>query len=169
MRWRTELVLYVVVFVLFGALLLWVGEATAAVAALFGAFSVVLLVVTVWYLKRRRAVLVVGEGSDIDRIDRALERVGYDVCSCAGPANRPCPVFSGRSCPIGERPLAALIYRPAGEGARYAPCGAALRVPVVLVEENADTEPDFAGTYARVGLDGGTDLVIRTMEELLAA
>ena len=169
MRWRTELVLYVVVFVLFGALLLWVGEATAAVVALFGAFSVALLVVTVASLKRRRAVLVVGEGSEVERIDRALERVGYDVCSCAGPANRPCPVFSGRSCPIGERPLAALIYHPAGAGARYAPCGAALRVPAVLVEERADAEPDVAGRYARVGFDGGTDRVIRTMEELLAA
>jgi hypothetical protein len=169
MRWRTELVLYLAVFVLFGALLLWVEEATVAVAVFFAAFAVALFIVVALVVTRRRAVLVVGQGSEVETIDRALERAGYDVCSCAGPANRPCPVLSGRSCPIADRPLAALIYRPADETARYAPCGSALRVPAVIVEERSGVEPAVAGTYARVGLDAGTDGVIRTMEELLAA
>jgi len=167
MRWRTELILYVGVFVLFGAVLVWVQDATWQTAAFAAVLALALVVLMGASLGRRRTVLVVGEGDPVERIDQALEGAGYEVRACAGPGNRPCPVLQGRSCPLEERPLAALIYRPRA-GARFAPCGTALHVPAVIVEERPDVEAAVEGSFARVSLEGGTGGVIRTMERLIA-
>ncbi|HZD16657.1 MAG TPA: hypothetical protein VE669_00800 [Actinomycetota bacterium] len=170
MRWRSELVLYLATFVLFGAVLLWADEATWPVVVLFGVLAVLLLATFAWRTARVPRVLVVGmDSEELEELDDALEFAGYDVCTCAGPANRPCPVFQGQPCPIAERPVAALIYRPAGSTGRYAPCGRALRVPSMIVEQHLEDEPAVVGTTARVGLDRGPDRVVRTMEDLLAA
>lgn len=170
MRWRSELVLYLATFVVFGAVLLWAGEATRSIVVVFGVLAGLLLLVLAWRAAHVPRVLVVGTDEDRLRdLDEALEAAGYEVCTCRGPANRPCPVFRGRDCPLGERPVAALIYRPAGAAGRYAPCGRALHVPAVIVEEHLDAEPTVAGRMARVGLDRGADRVVRTMEDLLAA
>lgn len=170
MSWRSEFLLYLSVLVLFGAVLLWADEATWPVVVLFGVLAGMLLVAMTWLSTRRRTVLVVGgPAEDVERIDRALERAGYQICSCAGPSNRPCPVLLGHACPIAERPLAAVIYRAAGERGRPAPCGRALRVPTVIVEEHMDSQPALAGAFARVGMDGGADRVVRLMEDVLAA
>jgi hypothetical protein len=169
MRRTTDLLMYVAVFVLFGAVLLWVESAGWPLVT-FGAFAAALLVVLVLLGARRRTVLLVGERSNqLETIERALERAGYEVCSCAGPANRPCPVLQGRHCPLAERPLAAIVYRPTDDGGRYAPCGPEFRVPSVIVEERLEREPEALGTIARVGLDHGADHVVRRMQELLAA
>jgi hypothetical protein len=168
MRWRSELVLYLATFVLFGAVLLWADEATWPVVTLFGALAVLLLGAMGWRAARVPKVLVVGmDSEDLEELDEALEFAGYEVCTCAGPANRPCPVFEGRPCPLGERPIAALIYRPEGATGRYAPCGRAFRIPAVIVEHRLEGEPAVVGAMARVGLDRGPDRVVRTMENLL--
>ena len=167
---RGMVVLYLGTFILFGAVVLWAEQAAWPLVPLFGAFAVLLVVASAWGDGRRRTVLVVGERSgDVESIDRALEGAGYVVCSCAGPGNRPCPVFQGRACPLGERPLAAVIYHPAGERGRYAPCGRALRVRALIVEEHLDTEAETVGPVARVGLDHDPDRVVRTMRDLLAS
>jgi len=154
--------------VAFGAVLLWAEEATWPVVV-FGVLAGLLLLALAWRAAHVPKVLVVGgDEAHLRELEDALEGVGYEVCTCAGPANRPCPVFQGRDCPLGERPVAALIYRPAGAAGRYAPCGRALRVPSVIVEEHLDAEPAVAGRVARVGLDRGPDRVVRTMEDLLA-
>lgn len=170
MRWRGELVLYLATFVVFGAVLLWAEEATWPIVVVFGVLAGLLLLLLAWRAVHTPKVLVVGGEQDRHRdLDEALEAAGYEVCTCEGPANRPCPVFQGRPCPLAERPVAALIYRPAGERGRYAPCGRALRVPAVIVEEHLESEPTSDGRMARVGLDRGPDRVVRTMEDLLAA
>lgn len=170
MRWKGELVLYLGTFVLFGAVLLWADEATWPVVVLFGILAMLLIAAMAWRTARAPKVLVVGSASgEVEALDAALEYAGYEVCTCAGPANRPCPVFQGRDCPIAERPVAALIYRPAGSTGRYAPCGRALRVPSVIVEQRLEAEPVTVGSMARVGLDRGPDRVVRTMEDLLTA
>lgn len=170
MRWKGELVLYLGTFVLFGAVLLWADEATWPVVVLFGILATLLIAAMAWRAARAPRVLVVGSASrEVEALDEALEYAGYEVCTCAGPANRPCPVFQGRDCPIAERPVAALIYRPAGTTGRYAPCGRALRVPSVIVEQHFEVEPVTGGSMARVGFDRGPDRVVRTMEDLLTA
>jgi hypothetical protein len=170
MRGRTEFALYLLVVALFGGVVLWAEDATAPVVILFGVFVGLLAIAMVVFVTRPRTVLVVGEPSDeVERIGRALEDAGYETCTCAGPANRPCPVLRGGVCPIRERPLAALIFHPAGARGRYAPCGPALRVPAVVVEERMEAEPVVSGRFAHVGLDRGADRVVRTMDDLLAA
>ena len=170
MRWRNELVLYLATFVLFGAVLLWADEATWPVVVVFGLLAVLLIGAMAWRTARVPRVLVVGPASEeVEALDEALEYAGYEVCTCAGPANRPCPVFQGRDCPLAERPVAALIYRPVGSTGRCAPCGRALHVPSVIVEQQLEAEPAVVGSMARVGLDRGPDRVVRTMEDLLTA
>ena len=166
MRRMPDLLLYVAAFVLFGSVLLWV-ESAGWPLVIFGAFAALLVVAIVALDARHRTVLVVGEPSpSVSSIDHALEDAGYEVCSCAGPGNRPCPVLNGRRCPLGERPIAALIYHP-GLGGRYAPCGSEFRIPSVIVEERLAAEPEPVGRYARVGLDHGADHVVTTMRGLL--
>jgi hypothetical protein len=167
---RGIVVLYLGTFILFGAVVLWAERAAWPLVPLFGAFALLLVAALALDSGRGRTVLVVGERSEgVESIDRALEGDGYEVCSCAGPGNRPCPVFQGRGCPLGERPLAAVIYHPAGDRGRYAPCGRALGVRALIVEEHLDTEAERIGPVARVGLDHDPDRVVRTMRALLAS
>jgi hypothetical protein len=167
MRRMPDLILYVAVFVLFGSVLLWVQSAGWPLL-IFGAFAALLVVALAGLGTRRRTVLVVGEPSaNVRSIDRALEDAGYEVCSCAGPANRPCPVLQGRHCPLGDRPVAALVYHPGLHG-RYAPCGSDLHVPVVVVEDRLDEQPEPVGGVAQVGLDRGVGHVVGRMQDLIA-
>jgi hypothetical protein len=170
MRARTEFGLYLAVVVAFGGVVMWAEDATAPVAILFVVSACAVAIALALLGRRRRTVLLVGESSEgVERIGRALERAGFDPCRCAGPANRPCPVLRGGVCPIPERPIAALIYRPETGTARYAPCGPSLRVPAVVVEERMDDEAVVEGRFAHVGLDRGTDGVVRALEDVLAA
>jgi hypothetical protein len=165
-----EFVLYLGVFVLFGAVLLWADKATWPVVAAFGGLTAILLVALVWQATRRRTVLLVGEPSDrVDRIGRALEEAGYEVCSCAGPGNRPCPVLLGRDCPISDRPLAALISRSVGDLAPPAPCGPALGVPAVVIQERTQAEPEIVGVFTPTGMERTAGRTIDVLEDLLAA
>lgn len=165
---RSELVLYSGTFVLFAGVLLWAGDATLPVVLIAGGLLVVLIGVAAWQVQRVPRVLVVGQRSaQVDRLEDAVERAGYEVDRCGGPSNRPCPVFRGRPCPLAERPLAAIVYRADGEHGRYAPCGAAFRIPEVIAEEHLDAEPAIIGRMVRIGFDRGSDRVVREMEQLL--
>lgn len=169
MNARSELVLYLGTFVLFTGVLLWADEATLPIVLIAGGLLAVLVAVAAWQIRHVQRILVVGQASaQMDRLEEAVERAGYEVCWCGGPSNRPCPVFRGKQCPLAERPLAAIVYRAEGERARYAPCGAALRIPEVIVEEHLDADPETVGRTARMGLDRGPDRVVREMEQLLA-
>jgi len=168
MRWRSELTLYLGAIALFAGVVLWVRDASPAVLALFGVLFVLLVVAFAWQVLDVRRVLVVGSPSpELGRLDATLEALGYEVRRCAGPGNRPCPVFQGHPCPLTERPVAAIVFRDEGETGRYAPCGAAFDIPEVIVEEHVDAEPVTLGRMARVGADRGPDRVIITMEKML--
>ena len=168
MRWRSELTLYLGAIALFAGVVLWAEKAPASVLWVFGVLFMLLVGLFAWQVVHARRVLVVGSPSpDLGRLDATLEALGYEVRRCAGPANRPCPVFQGRPCPLTERPVAAIVFRDEGEVGRYAPCGAAFGIPEVIVEEHLDAEPAAIGRMARVGADRGPDRVIVTMEQML--
>jgi hypothetical protein len=169
MRWRSEFTLYLGAFALFAGVVLWAQDAPPVVLAVFAALFLGLLVVFVWQVTHARRVLVVGTPSpDLGRLDETLESLGYEVRRCAGPANRPCPVFQGHPCPMTERPVAAIVFRQPDEVGRYAPCGAAFAIPEVIVEEHPEGGPATVGRMARVGFDQGPDPVIVAMEKMLA-
>jgi hypothetical protein len=169
MRWRSEFTLYLGTFAVFAGVVLWAQEASPALLAVFGVLFVLLLAAFALQVTHMRRVLVVGDpASDLGGIDLNLEALGYEVCRCAGPANRPCPVFQGLPCPMRERPLAAIVVRDQGETSRYAPCGFAFGIPEVIVEQHLDADPATIRWMTRVGLDQGPDRVIATMEQLLA-
>ncbi len=167
MRRVPDLILYLAVFVLFGSVLLWVQSADWTVIV-FGGAAAMVLVALAAVAGRRRPVLLVGDASErVASIGAALEEDGYDVCSCAGPSNRPCPVLRGRPCPLGERPMAAVICH--ADGRPYAPCGVEFRIPFVVVEELLEGEPERFGSAARVGPGESSERVVSRMRELLAA
>jgi hypothetical protein len=169
MRWRSEFTLYLGAFALFAGVVLWAEGAPAAVLGVFGVLFLVLLVAFVWQVGRARRVLVVGSPSpELGRLDATLEALGYEVRRCAGPSNRPCPVFEGHPCPMSDRPVAAIVFREPGETGRYAPCGAAFAVPEVIVEEHLDAEPATIGRMARIGFDRGPERVVVAMEKMIA-
>lgn len=168
MSMKGEFLLYLGTFALFAAVLLWADDAGLALVVVAAALFAAILVFAAWQIRRSRKVLVVGDASPQTRaLEDAVERAGYEVCWCAGPSNRPCPVFRGEPCPLHERPAAAIVFRAAGEHGRYAPCGEALRVPEVLVEEYLEAPPERVGSVVREGFDRGPDRVVRDMEQLL--
>ena len=169
MRWRSEFTLYLGAFALFAGVVLWAQDATPVVLAVFAGLFLVLLAVFVWQVTHVHRVLVVGSPSpELGRLDETLESLGYEVRRCAGPANRPCPVFQGHPCPMTERPVAAIVFREEDEVGRYAPCGAAFRIPEVVVEEHMEAEPATVGQVTRLGFDHGPDPVIVAMEKMIA-
>ena len=169
MRWRSEFTLYLGAIALFAGVVLWAQGVPPAVLAVFGGLFLLLLAVFVWQVARPRRVLVVGSPSpELGRLDATLEAIGYEVRRCAGPSNRPCPVFQGHPCPMTDRPVAAIVFREQGEVGRYAPCGAAFGIPEVIVEEHLDAEPATVGRTTRVGANHGPEPVIVAMEKMIA-
>ena len=58
---------------------------------------------------RPRAVLVSRDPASASRHATALRAAGYDVETCGGPQQEPCPVLGGLPCPIVDR-ADVLIY-----------------------------------------------------------
>lgn len=169
MSMKGEFLLYLGTFALFAAVLLWADEADLALIIVAGGLFAAILGFAAWQIRRSQRVLVVGSVSaQTQQLEEAVERAGYEVCWCAGPSNRPCPVFRGEPCPLHDRPAAAIVFRAEGERGRYAPCGEALRVPEIVVEEHLDAPPERVGSMMREGFDRGPDRVVRDMEQLLA-
>ena len=168
MRWQKEFTLYLGAIAVFAGVVLWAQGASPVVLTVFGGLFLVMLAALVWRVARPHRVLVVGSPSPaLGALDGTLEALGYEVRRCAGPSNRPCPVFQGHPCPMTERPVAAIVFREVGEVGRYAPCGAAFSIPEVIVEEHLDAEPATVGRMTRVGFDHGPDPVIVAMEKML--
>jgi hypothetical protein len=169
MRWRSEFTLYLGAIALFAGVVLWAQGAPPAMLAVFIGLFVMLLAAFAWQAARVQRVLVVGNPSpELGRLDGTLEALGYEVRRCAGPANRPCPVFQGHPCPMTERPVAAIVFREKGEVGSYAPCGAAFGIPEVIVEEHLDVEAATVGRMTRVEANRGPDSVIVAMEKMIA-
>ncbi len=165
---RNEFLAYIAVFVLFGAVLLWAGDATLPVVLFFAGLASAILLVAIAGIRRAPRLLVVGERpGEPHPLRDVFDGAYFETWECPGPADRPCPVHLGKPCPISERPVAAVIYRRADEAGPMAPCGKALRVPTLLVEEGTERRPEVAGRDARVGWERGPDAVLATLDELV--
>ena len=163
---RIDLLLYGAVFVLFGGVVLWATDAPSEIIVVSALAAAVLLLVLAALVDGRRRMLVVGETEEQRPIALAFEGAGYEVWECAGPENGSCPVEVGKPCPMHDRPQAVVIVRHEGEIHALAPCAKALRVPALAVEEGSDREPEFAGRFARVGAERGTEAVVETADRL---
>jgi hypothetical protein len=166
---RREYLLYGAVVIVFGAIVLRAAGAPWAPAAIAGIVALALVLVAVFLAKPAPIALLVGEraGDRLERLHRALEDAGFDVEVCPGPENGPCPVEHGKPCPASGRPVAAVVVRHADDAMGLAPCGQALTIAELAVEEGSDREPEFQGRYGRVGIDRGLEAVTEALDRLL--
>ncbi|GIU98915.1 MAG: hypothetical protein KatS3mg014_0531 [Actinomycetota bacterium] len=164
---RRDTLLYGGAIVLFGGVVLWAAQAPGQVIALAVVLAVALLLAAALALRPEATLLIVGErpGEDLEPVRRVAE--GYRVLRCPGPSDGPCPVLLGRPCPAGPEPAAALVVRHADERGPLAPCGQALSIPEVVIEEGSDRELEIQGRYARLGLDRGTEELDRALDRML--
>lgn len=171
MRLRNEWVMYLGVFLLFAGIVLVADRASGPLIAVFFVGAAALLLIMLAGLRRPSPILLVGErgAAPVEPLENALDEAGFEIWRCAGPSNRPCPVFLGERCPLSERPAAAVICRDAKDTSPIAPCGRALLVPALAVETGSARELEFAGRDARIGWDRGPDEVIHVLENLLVA
>ncbi len=166
-----SMVWYMGVVLLFGAAALWAIKAPWTVwAMVFGMGAVLTLLVSLSWGHAPR-LLVVGERPDapVVPLREALEGAGFELCTCTGPVALPCPVEMGKPCPLADRPVAAVIFRKAGDTGSLPPCGEAFLVPSIAVEEDSDRPTERAGRNARVGWKRGPAEVVHTLEDVLAA
>jgi hypothetical protein len=167
---KRDYLLYGGVVVLFGGVVLWATgaswEATAVAAAVAGA----LLLVAALVVRPTPALLVVGEraGEDLEELRSELRRDGFVLQACPGPGNSPCPVLAGRPCPAHGQPVAAIVIRHPDEVEPLAPCGEALWVPELAVDEDSDRAAEFEGRYGRVGIGRGPAAVTEALDRLLS-
>ncbi len=171
MRFSSDFLGYGVAVLLFGGVVLWAGDASVPIVITFLGLGVGLLFLMLVSVRRAPRVLLVGERQDAPALTvvEALADAGYECCRCSGPENRPCPVLLGERCPAAShRPVAAVILRHPDDAGPLPPCGQALLVPTVTVEEGSPIAPEVVGRNARVGLALGPDPVLRTLEDVLA-
>ncbi|HEX9121821.1 MAG TPA: hypothetical protein VF984_00445 [Actinomycetota bacterium] len=178
MRWRDEYLGYVAVIVGFAAVVLWAAGVALAVVTTLAAVAASLLLAMLRNVARTARVLLVGDRSDepVYLMEERLDDAGFEVRRCPGPGVRPCPVDAGRPCPIHGPSIAAVIVGPADGAAMDAPCGRALHVPTLVVEEDTPAEPQVTkvtedGRQERrgyVGWERGPETVVGTLERLLA-
>jgi hypothetical protein len=178
MRWRDEYLGYVAVIVGFAAVVMWAEEAAPSIVAALAAVAALLLLTMLWNVGRTARVLLVGDRDDepVYLMEERLDDAGFEVRRCPGPGLRPCPVEAGGRCPIHGRSVAAVIVGPSGGAAVGAPCGRALHVPALVVEEDTPAEPqitkvtedDRQERRGYVGWQQGPETTMRTLERLLA-
>ncbi len=137
MRWTDEYTGYAATVAAFAAVVLWASDAPAAVVIAAAAIAVVLLALVLRSRRRTARVLVVGprRTEPVDLLEEALDDAGFGVTHCPGPTVRACPVYAGRPCPVHGRPVAAVIVREAGSWTPVPPCGRALRIPTLPIED----------------------------------
>jgi hypothetical protein len=165
---RTEFLMYGAVVVAFGGVVLWATDASPSIVVLLALAAAALLLPLTWLGRGRERMLVVAETGVERPLANAFEAAGFEVWECTGPAEGACPALAGKPCPMHDRPLAAVIVRHEGETRGLAPCGTALRVPALAVEEGSDREPEVVGRVARVGAGRGVDQVLETVDRLVA-
>ena len=168
---KREYLLYGVAIVLVGGVVLWAAEAPWEAVAISGGLALALLLAAAILVRPAPTVLLVGERPEeqLDDLRRVLQRDGFEVEVCPGPENSACPVRAGRPCPAHGGPVAAVVLRRPDQTDALAPCGEAFLIPELAVEVDSDREPEFAGSYARVGIDRGQEAVAETLDELLTS
>lgn len=167
---RREYLMYGAIVVLFGGVALWATEAPWQAVALSAVAAALLLLAGAVSVRPAPALILVGErsGERLEPLHRALGQAGYDVEVCPGPENSPCPAAHGRPCPAHGRPVAALVIRHPGQTDPLPPCGRALQIAELAVEEGSDRPPELEDGYGRIGIERGTTEVLGTLDRLLA-
>jgi hypothetical protein len=167
---RREYLAYGAVFLFFAGVVLWATEAPWQAVAVVGGAAVVLLAMSA-LARPAPVVLVVGERADerLDSLHRAFEDAGFDLEVCPGPENSACPAVHGRPCPAHDHVVAAVVVRHPDEAGALPPCGEALHVPEIAVEEHSDRQIEVDGRYARVGLERGPEAVLDALDRVSAA
>lgn len=167
---KAQYLLYGAAIVVFGAVVLWATDAPAAAVALAGVLALGLLAAGGLLVRPSPTVLLVGrrEGEDLGALETALRRDGFDIETCPGPENSACPALAGKPCPAHGGPVAAVVLRHPDERGGLAPCGEAFAIPELAVEQGSAREPEFAGRYARIGIERGPEAVGRALDRLLA-
>lgn len=166
---RRDFLSYGAVIVFFGGVVLWATDASLRAVAFAAIAAAILLLAVALLVRRAPAVLLVGErtGEHLDELHRAIGDAGFRIETCPGPASGSCPAEHGRPCPAHEDPVAAVVLRHPDEGTRLPPCGRALGIVEMAIEEGSDRAPEFEGAYARVGLERGTTTVLDTLDRLV--
>ncbi len=164
---RRETLLYGGAIVLFGGVVLWAAEAPWQVTTIALVLAGLMLVAAAALLRPAPTLLIVGEPAEggLGPAGPALE--GYRILRCPGPTRGLCPVLVGRPCPAGGAPDAAVVLRRPDEHGPLAPCGEALGIPQLVVEEGSDRELEVRGRYARVGSRRGPAEVERALDAVL--
>jgi hypothetical protein len=165
---KREYLVYGAAIVIFGGVVLWASDAPWEAVAVAAGIAIGLLLAAGLVIKPSPTVLLVGADGSRAQLEEMLRRGGFEVEVCPGPQDGACPVLSGKPCPAHGRPVAAVVVRHPDEAQGLAPCGEAFRIPELAVEEDSDREPEFAGRYARVGLDRGPEVVSQTLDRLLS-
>jgi hypothetical protein len=170
MRWST---LYIAVLGFtagFAAVVLSLDGAPSGATVALTTLAGALLAVAAIRNSRTPKVLLVGERSEpgVIELQNALDNGGFGIQTCSGPTAKPCPALNGGFCPIGGHPVGAVIYDPVFYDGPIPPCGPALRIPAVTVQEGSDWEPVVGDRSAFVGTGAGTDAVTSTVRRLVS-
>ena len=152
----------------FGAVVAWTAGMPPAGIGAFGVGAGGFLVIMALRAAHTPKVVLVGDPDPSFDLQEALDRDGFAVCSCVGPARRPCPVLEGWECPVRGHPVAAIVRIPVAYGGPAAPCGTALGVPMLEVHEVTDEEL-ASGTYEHLSEIGQPEDVVAAMDRALSA
>ena len=130
-----------------------------------------LLIVMGWRSVHAEKVLVVGasKGGRLFRLRDAIDQAGFGTQSCPGPAVGPCPALQGEPCPVHGRLAAVVIDNSADYGGPVPPCGAALGVPALEVEEGSDLPPALGTRYGHIGGARGAVATVEALQAMLTA
>lgn len=145
MRWSDEYTGLLGVVAAFAAVVLGVSGASSVLVAAVAVLAVGLLAAMLWSWRHTARVLVVGPArtEPVDLMQEALDDAGYGLVRCDGPSAHACPVYRNQPCPVHGRPVGAVIVRAFGEERPVPPCGRALHIPALPVEEG-DRTPEEA-------------------------
>lgn len=172
MRTRHALVGIVAATLGFGAVAMGAtGANWAWVALLLGCAG--LLAVMVGRAIVTPRILLVGDadgGQGMRRpgaLEQALEDAGFGICTCAGPTYRHCPVLAGGTCPVQVGASAVVVFHPAGYAGPVPPCGLALGLPELTIEEASLLPPRIVGQQGQIGSERGVTEAVRTLTALI--
>lgn len=151
----------------FSVILAFADYSWYGVSALI-ALAVAALLLMVARVASTPKVLLVGEprGVTFHDLRAELDEAGFAIVGCTGPEDHPCPVFEGQPCPVHSKPAAAVIFERAGYAAPHAPCGRALDVPALTLDENSDGGPDGPEWDLSLGWRRGPREVARTARRI---
>lgn len=156
----------------FGAIVVAAEGAHWAVVASFATLAALLcLAVLVKAVVTPRVVLV-GDpdgpnGGRLQAITQALDDAGFGVRSCDGPTHHPCPVLRGNPCPVHGHASAVVVFHPKSYSGPVPPCGEALGLPQLTIEDRSHREPEVNPRKAHIGGAKGPDAAIAALTTLI--